>query len=189
MRFVLVANPRHPLHRLRRTLTLRDFRAYRHLVLRETSPARSSEVSMRTTQRWTVGQFSTLIEAARDGYGFAWLPEDKIRPELAAGTLVPLPMHEGAERFADLYLVFGDREHAGPGATRLAQILREGVREQCVALSASKPLRASKSRPQPRSEAQPQAPPPVQPRAQPQHSAQRPRRVKRNAGRSTGRSS
>jgi DNA-binding transcriptional LysR family regulator len=131
MRFILVASPRHPLHRLGRKLTLRDFRAHRHLVLRESSPARASEVTMRTTQRWTVGQFSTLIEAARDGHGFAWLPEDKIRPELAAGTLVPLPMHEGAERFAELYLVFADREHAGPGTMRLAEILRAGVREQC----------------------------------------------------------
>ena len=132
LRFVLAANPGHPLHKLGRKLTTRDFRTHRHLVLRESSPARASEVSMRTTQRWTVGQFSTLIEAVRDGYGFAWLPEEKIRPELAAGTLKPLPLHEGAERFADLYLVFADREHAGPGTTRLAQIIREAVASECV---------------------------------------------------------
>jgi len=132
VRFVLAANPAHPLHKLGRKLTPRDFRTHRHLVLRETSPARTSEVSMRTTQRWTVGQFSTLIEGVRDGYGFAWLPEEKIRPELAAGTLKPLPLHEGAERFADLYLVFANREHAGPGTTRLAQIIRETVANECV---------------------------------------------------------
>lgn len=132
VRFILVANPQHPLHKLGRTLTMRDFRAYRHLVVRETSPTRASEVSMRTTQRWTVGQFSTLIQAVRDGYGFAWLPEDKIRPELEAGTLAPLPMPAGTERHAELYLVFSDREHAGPGTLRLAEILREGVREQCL---------------------------------------------------------
>ncbi len=143
MRFILVASPHHPLHRLGRTLTVRDFRPHRHIVVRETSPTRGSEVTMRTTQRWTVGQFSTLIEAVRDGLGFAWLPEDKIRPELEAGTLVPLPMHEGAERFVELYLLFADREHAGPGTTRLAEILREGVREQCVALGASQPAGAA----------------------------------------------
>lgn len=147
VRFVLVANPQHPLHKLGRTLTLRDFRAHRHLVLRETSPARASAVSMRTTQRWTVGQFSTLIEAVRDGYGFAWLPEDKIRPELAAGTLAPLPMHEGAERFAELYLVFGNREHAGPGTQRLAEILRDGVREQCLAVGPSVQARPARVKP------------------------------------------
>jgi DNA-binding transcriptional LysR family regulator len=131
IRFVLAANPAHPLHKLGRKLTMRDFRTHRHVVLRETSPARTAEVSMRTTQHWTVGQFSTLIEAVRDGYGFAWLPEEKIRPELEAGTLKPLPLHEGAERFADLYLVFADREHAGPGTTRLAQIIREAVAGEC----------------------------------------------------------
>jgi DNA-binding transcriptional LysR family regulator len=139
IRFILAASPKHPLHKLGRALTPRDFRPHRHLVLRETSPARTSEVSMRTTQRWTVGQFSTLIEAARDGFGFAWLPEEKIRPELEAGTLRALPVHEGAERFADLYLVFADREHAGPGTMRLAEILREGVRAECMPGQAAQP--------------------------------------------------
>ena len=137
IRFVLAAHPKHPLHKLGRELAVRDFRPYRHLVLRETSPDRASEVTMRTTQRWTVGQFSTLIEAARDGYGFAWLPEEKIRPELQAGTLKALPLHEGAERFADLYLLFANREHAGPGTTRLAQIIREAVAHECANVAAA----------------------------------------------------
>jgi DNA-binding transcriptional LysR family regulator len=132
VRFVMAAHPEHPLHKLGRKLTARDFRPHRHLVLRETSPARTGELSMRAMQRWTVGQFSTLIEAARDGYGFAWLPEDKIRPELRAGTLKPLPLEAGSERYADLYLVFADREHAGPGTMRLAQIIREAVASECL---------------------------------------------------------
>ena len=140
LRFVLAAHPEHPLHKLGRKLTARDFRPYRHLVVRETSPTRAHEVSMRTTQRWTVGQFSTLIEAARAGYGFAWLPEEKIRPELEAGTLKPLPLQEGAVRFVDLYLVFADREHAGPGVTRLAEIIRAAVASEC--LSTPAPRRA-----------------------------------------------
>jgi DNA-binding transcriptional LysR family regulator len=135
-RFVLAAHPDHPLHKLGRKLTARDFRPHRHLVVRESSPERASELSMQTTQRWTVGQLSTLIEAARNGYGFAWLPEEKIRPELQAGTLKPLPLHEGAERFADLYLVFANREHAGPGTTRLAEIIRASVSSECLAANA-----------------------------------------------------
>jgi DNA-binding transcriptional LysR family regulator len=132
VRFVLAAHPGHPLFRLRRTLTPRDLRPHRHLLLRESSPDRPTEPSLRTTQRWTVGQIATSIAAARAGYGFAWLPEDLIRPELQAGTLRPLPLAEGAERFADLYLVFADREHAGPGTRRLAQILREAVASECA---------------------------------------------------------
>src|SRR5262245_7479216 len=104
IRFVLAAHPKHPLHQLGRKLTARDFRPHRHLVVRETNPDRGHEVSMRVTQRWTVGQLATSIDAASRGYGFAWLPEEMIRPQLDAGTLKPLPLLEGTERFADLYL-------------------------------------------------------------------------------------
>jgi DNA-binding transcriptional LysR family regulator len=65
------------------------------------------------------------------GLGFAWFPEDTVRDELERGQLKPLPLREGGERFADLYLVFADRDYAGPGALRLAQIIRESVAEQC----------------------------------------------------------
>jgi DNA-binding transcriptional LysR family regulator len=71
---------------------------------------------------------STSIEAARGGHGFAWLPEELIRRDLETGTLAPLPMRRGGERFGDLYLVFGDREGAGPAAQRLAEILLADAR-------------------------------------------------------------
>jgi DNA-binding transcriptional LysR family regulator len=74
---------------------------------------------------------STSIEAARLGYGFALLPEEKIRSELRAGTLKELPI-AGSERYAELYLVFADREHAGPGAQRLAEIIREMTANECT---------------------------------------------------------
>ncbi len=131
LRFALVAHPDHPLHKLGRELTLRDLRSYRHLVVRESRPERPSAASMETTQRWTVSHLSTSIEAARSGYGFTWLPEERIRDELRAGTLKPLPLREGSERFAELYLIFADREHAGPGTLRLAEIIRETVAIEC----------------------------------------------------------
>ena len=75
---------------------------------------------------------ATSIHAARMGYGFAWFPEDKIRDELAAGTLKPLPLREGGERFGELYLIVADRDAAGPGTLRLAEIIREAVATECV---------------------------------------------------------
>jgi DNA-binding transcriptional LysR family regulator len=65
------------------------------------------------------------------GLGFAWYPEDTVRGELERGVLKPLPLREGAERWGDLYLVFADRDYAGPGAQRLAELIRTGVAEQC----------------------------------------------------------
>ncbi|MGH8175080.1 MAG: LysR family transcriptional regulator [Steroidobacter sp.] len=133
MRFVLAAHPAHPLHNLRRKLTMRDLRAHRHLIVRESSAERSTVPTMEIAQRWTVSNMTTSIEAARSGYGFAWLPEEKIREELEAGTLKPLSLLEGNERFAELYLIFADREHAGPAALRLAEIIRETTSSACKA--------------------------------------------------------
>ena len=118
---------------------MRDLREHRHLVVRESSPDRASAPSMETTQRWTVSLLATSIEAARAGYGFAWLPEERIRDELDAGTLKPLPLHEGGERFADLYLIFADREHAGPATLRLAEIIRAAVASECARSAAAIP--------------------------------------------------
>ncbi|MGB5081891.1 MAG: LysR family transcriptional regulator [Burkholderiales bacterium] len=131
MRFVLAARPDHPLHRLGRELSVEDLRAHRQLVVRESGPKRSTPLSLEATQRWTVGSLATSIEAARSGYGFAWLPEEKIREELASGALKALPLREGGERFAELYLIFANREHAGPATLRLAEIIRETVASEC----------------------------------------------------------
>jgi DNA-binding transcriptional LysR family regulator len=132
LRFVRVASPRHPLHQLGRKLTLRDLRQHRHLVIRESSPERTHPTTMEVTQRWTVSNIATAIEAARAGYGFVLVPEEMIREELAAGTLKELPVREGAERFAELYMIFADRDHAGPGTLRLAEIIRETVAAECA---------------------------------------------------------
>ena len=66
------------------------------------------------------------------GYGFAWFPEDLIRDELDAGTLKPLPISEGVERFGELYLIVADHDAAGPGTLRLAAIIGEGVAAECT---------------------------------------------------------
>jgi hypothetical protein len=40
-------------------------------------------------------------------------------------------LREGGERTGSLYLVFADRDAAGPGALRLADIIRTKVKEEC----------------------------------------------------------
>ena len=130
-RMVLAAHPEHPLHRLGRPVTPRDLRAYRQIVVRETDTKRATKVWADTAQRWTVGHMSTSILAASLGYGFGWYPEERIRGELAAGTLKPLELRDGGERTAQLYLVYGERDNAGPGTLRLAAIIREQVAAQC----------------------------------------------------------
>jgi DNA-binding transcriptional LysR family regulator len=131
VRFVAAAHPDHPLHRLGRQLTLQDLRKHRHLVIRDSGSQRRSGSWVGAEQIWTVSQKATSIHAACMGLGFAWFPEDTIRNELESGLLKPLPLREGAERSGELYLVFADRDYAGPGALRLAQMIREQVHSTC----------------------------------------------------------
>jgi DNA-binding transcriptional LysR family regulator len=131
VRFIPVAHPDHPLHKLGRDVTVRDLRKHRHLVVRDSGSRRDKRASIEIDQRWTVTNMTTSIGAASRGFGFAWLPEEKIRAELDQGTLKQLPLRDGRERFEQLYLIFADREAAGPGTLRLADIIREEVARTC----------------------------------------------------------
>lgn len=130
--FIAAASPKHPLHRLGRPLTHRDLRRHRQLIIRDSGQQRTRKAAwLGAEQRWTVSHKATSIRAAVQGYGFAWYPEESIRAELDAGQLTALSLREGGEAFAELYLVFADRDYAGRDEVRLAQIIREKVAEQC----------------------------------------------------------
>lgn len=137
-RMLLAAHPAHPLHRLGRPVTPRDLRAQRQLVVRETDTRRATKVWADTAQRWTVSHMSTSILAATMGFGFGWFPEERIRAELRAGTLKPLELRDGGTRLGQLYLVYADRDNAGPGTRRLAEIIRERVASECEAVSGAR---------------------------------------------------
>jgi DNA-binding transcriptional LysR family regulator len=132
VRFVCVAAPEHPLHRLGRLLTLEDLRRHRHLVIRDSGALRARAGGWLNETRWTVSHKATSIRAALMGLGYAWYPADSVREEIAAGKLKALPLREGGERTAMLYLVFADREAAGPGTLRLAELIRENVGKECA---------------------------------------------------------
>ena len=132
IRFLLVAHPDHPLHKLGRQVTMQDLRAHRQLVVRESGAKRATKPRLEAAQRWTVSHMTTSIEAAGKGYGYGWYPEYRIQDEIAAGTLKALPLREGGSSFAQLYLVFADRDAAGPGTLRLAAIIRAAAEAACV---------------------------------------------------------
>lgn len=139
VRFVCAAAPSHPLHHLGRSVELEDLRAHRHLVIRDSSARRARSGGWLNERRWTVSNKATSIRAACMGLGFAWFAEDNIREELDAGKLRPLPLTEGSERFATLYLVYADRVAAGPGTRRLVEIIRTHVAENCRVAAAHAP--------------------------------------------------
>jgi len=133
VRAVCMAAPSHPLHQFGRPLTLEDLRKHRHVVIRDSGEQRVRSAGWLNELRLTVSNKATAIHAVANGMGYAWYPEDSVRGELERGALKPLPLREGAEKSGTLYLIFADREAAGPGTLRLAQILREGVARECEA--------------------------------------------------------
>lgn len=136
MPVIAVAHPEHALHQLGRPLTVRDLKQHRHIVVRDSGSQRNSKtLSVEVEQRWTVGNMSTSIEALCAGYGFAWVPQERVRNELSAERLKPLPMRSGGERWVDLYLILADPEFAGPGVLRLADIIRTHFANACSSQS------------------------------------------------------
>jgi DNA-binding transcriptional LysR family regulator len=134
VRISAVAHPEHELHQLGRPLEYRDLRKHRHIVVRDTSSKRDKNSrTVDASRRWTVSNMSMSIGAVSRGYGFAWLPEDKIRNELQNGELKVLPLRDMGQVTQSLYLAYADREGAGPGTLRLAEIIKDGVKSACVA--------------------------------------------------------
>ena len=131
-RFAPVAQPDHPLHALGRPVTLGDLRKHRHIVVRDSGPARDARTtSVEVDQRWTVTNLPTSIGALCRGYGFAWMPLDKVRSELDQGLLKVLSLRDPRDVAVPVYLSFADRDAAGPGVLRLAEIIRDETRAQC----------------------------------------------------------
>jgi len=132
--FIAAAHPEHPLHKLGRALTLQDLRKHRQLVVRDSAVTKvlDTVIWLGAEQRWTVSHKATAIAAACAGLGFAWFPEHTIQSELVSGQLKPLPLREGGERFGEMYLIFKDRDYAGPGALRLAEIIRDTLTQHSL---------------------------------------------------------
>jgi DNA-binding transcriptional LysR family regulator len=124
--FVAVAHPGHPLHRLGRPLVQRDLRQHRQLVVRDSGIRESRDAGwLGADQRWTVSHLGTSVDAVARGMGFAWLPRHRVAELIARDELRPLPLAEGGVRHHELYLVFADRDDAGPAARALAECLRK----------------------------------------------------------------
>jgi DNA-binding transcriptional LysR family regulator len=136
--FCCVTNPSHPLHQLGREVTLEDLKQHRQIVTRDSGAQRRfSAPWLEAEQRWTVSNLSTSIKALAAGLGFAWVPRRHIEAELAQGTLKPLPLRDGARRSAQLYLVYRDRDSAGPATRCMVELLLEHGRKEDAALAAN----------------------------------------------------
>ena len=128
VRFLAVAHRDHPLHQMERELSYRDLRPHRQVVVRDSAVRRRRDSGwLDAAQRLTVSRMDMSLKAVCRGLGFAWLPEVVMQEQLASGELQILPLREGRERFADLFIVLPDRELAGPVTRRAEALLKAAV--------------------------------------------------------------
>ncbi len=128
IRFLPVAHPEHALHKLGRDISHQDLRQQRQMVISDSGTKAKRDAGwLGSEQRWTVSHTTTSIKSVSMGLAYAWLPELAIRKELDAGLIKPLPLTEGRERFAELYLVFADRDYAGPATRRFSELIKASV--------------------------------------------------------------
>jgi DNA-binding transcriptional LysR family regulator len=64
-----------------------------------------------------------ILQAALDGFGVAWVPEDLARPHLAAGRLVGA-LDEWCQPFPGYHLYYPSRRQHAPAFALLVDALR-----------------------------------------------------------------
>ncbi len=122
---IAVAHKLHPLSLKPLPLDERDLKSYRQIVVRDSGIYRRLDVGwLGSEQRWTVNHFNNSIELLLEGFGFAWVPKDKIAPHLRSGELKPLTLQQGGTREVPLLLVFPKRQRTGPAAKQFAKLLQ-----------------------------------------------------------------
>jgi DNA-binding transcriptional LysR family regulator len=116
-----VSHPEHPLQQQSQPVTMQQLAAHRQFVIRDEGSQAESAGWQQSEQRWTVSSFTRSKAAVVAGLGFGRFAAASIEHELHAGQLRLLPLREGARMPVQMFMVYADRDHLGPGAAELAQ--------------------------------------------------------------------
>lgn len=130
VRMIPVAAPDHPLFQ-DSAVDEMELRSYRQVVLRD-SGKRSERDSgwLEAEQRWTVSHFSSSISVIKTGLAFGFLPRNWVEKDLENGSLREISLRGGYDRTLPLYLMFANREIAGPATRALGEILKQDLSDE-----------------------------------------------------------
>jgi len=123
--FIAVAHPDHPLFKLNRSLTNYDLNRETHVMVSDSGSKGIDAGWLSDAQRWAVNSLESARKIISNGLGFGWLPEIEIEAQLKDNTLKPLPLNEGGQHTAILYMVYADLNRVGPATQQLANILKQ----------------------------------------------------------------
>lgn len=123
--YVIVANARHPLLQLGRDVAITDLEQHVQIDMGSCSELeKAGAINPKQMRRWVMNSFDSVLAAVREGLGYAWLPEHRVRKWLDDGSLVRLPMNDNRTCKIVLYLIHGRPWCTTPAAGRLAEFLR-----------------------------------------------------------------
>lgn len=123
--YIAVAHVSHPLLALEREATGADLARHVRIEMGQgTGDGRRGAGASSVQHKWLMNSFDSAVAAVREGLGFAWLPQHRIRKWLDDGSLVPLPLVDQHRRKSMLYLIHGRPWMSTPVVARLAEVLR-----------------------------------------------------------------
>jgi DNA-binding transcriptional LysR family regulator len=112
---VAVAAPTHPLAAMSGIDSL-DLEDHLHLVFSRQQPdADPSLLGVERGLKWRVTDMAVRLDLLRAGLGWARMPSDRVADDLAAGSLVELPVRRWRGRPTTIDFVVGYHRQAPPG--------------------------------------------------------------------------
>ena len=84
---------------------------------------RGRELKVRVEGQLVFNNIALRTEAALAGFGLAYLPEDQVRPHLAAGRLIRV-LEDWCPPFAGYHLYYPSRRQNSPAFALLVEALR-----------------------------------------------------------------
>ncbi len=125
VKFIVVAHPDHPLHKIKHKLTTHDLERETHVIVSDSGKKGIDSGWLGNVHRWTVTSLESSLQIISNGLGFGWLPEKEIEHAMSNGELKALPLKEGQIRKSNLYLVYANLQQVGPATEQLAQLLKQ----------------------------------------------------------------
>lgn len=124
--FVAVVRHSHPLLDLPAPLSQDVLMRYPliEIVSREQQQLPYRQIT--ASENWTFTTIETAIEAVSQGVGYGWLPEERIKNQLACGELKLLPLRQGMRRATPVYLFLNQDEEQLDDETALLVSLING---------------------------------------------------------------
>lgn len=123
--YIPVASPEHPLLKLRRDVKPVDFLQHIQIGIGQPNEVEKAGASGPLQgRRWRMNSFDSVVAAVREGLGYAWLPQHRLRQWLDEKTLARIPLEDVRSYKSILYLIHGHPWAITPSVSQLTEVLR-----------------------------------------------------------------